>query len=293
MGMRRKGAAGRRAAGAGSEERSLRRFLLLSGGLHVVCFALAGVLPSISREPRVQQAPLMVSLVPLANIESRASGGPVVLPPRGMLEGAEKPAAKPAQAEPKVKSEAKSKPKTKSETKPETKPKDVQPGRGGRQPAPGEQTAGSGAGGRESSGASGRRGSPFGTDDSLRAMPSASSNLGMAARVDDSGFTYDYYLPQIVSRISAAWEQPAGISGEDNGPVATIRFRIERNGMVSELVVEQPSRVPLFDQSALLAVASVQPLPPLPPAYGCEWLTVHLRFVYTSGEARPAGLRRR
>jgi TonB family protein len=113
----------------------------------------------------------------------------------------------------------------------------------------------------------------------------------MAVRVDEAAFTFDYYLPQIVAMIADAWLQPAGISGQGQGPLATIRFRIGRNGAASGTTIEESSAVALFDRSALEAIQSAQPFPPLPPAYAGDWLTVHLRFIYT--DPRPAGLYRR
>jgi len=269
-GVTRVASRGRATAGAKGEERPLRRFLLISGALHMVCFALAGILPNVSREPRLPLAPLMVSLVPLADLESRAAVGSAAQP-----RGTPAPAPRPAV----VQEPAKTAPKT-------PKPAKTQ------EPPPDRSAQQSASGGAKEPEAPSRPGSPFGSGDSLQAQPSAASNLRMAGRIDDAAFGYDYYLPQIVSRISAAWEQPAGISGQADGPATTIRFRIQRNGAVTELVVEEPSPVPLFDQSAQLAVAGVQPLPPLPPAYGCEWLMVHLRFVYSS-DATEAELGRR
>jgi TonB family protein len=243
------------------EDRPMWRFLAISGVLHLVCFLLAGTLPASSRDPRWQAAPMVVSLVALPE--------PGVTPRAGQK--AQPPHERPPEQRPKIEEKPKEKVPTirerkpaKTESKPTPTPRETAP-------TPWSPT------------------SQQGQSDSLESQPSSSVNLQMAGRVDESSFSFDYYLPQVVSLISASWQQPAGISGQGEGPAATIRFRIRRNGAVTELAVEDPSRVALFDLSAQQAVMSAQPLPPLPPAYGGEWLTIHLRFIYT--DPRPAGLR--
>ncbi len=245
------------------EDRPLRRFVVISGVVHLVCIFLVGVLPAKPRETRWEPTPLVVSLVTPLEPEARAKAQPAVqAKPQRPPEQKPKVEEKPKEDVPKIRER---KP-AQTETQPRPAPRETPPR---PQPdAPQQARA-----------------------DTLKAQPSAAVNLQMAARVDESAFTFDYYLPQIVSRISAAWQQPAGISGQGQGPAATIKFRIRRSGAVTELAVEDPSRVALFDMSAQQAVMSAQPLPPLPPAYGGEWLTVHLRFIYT--EPRPAGLRGR
>jgi len=243
------------------EDRPMRRFVVISGVLHVVCFFLVGILPASSHEARWEPMPLTVSLVTPLEPEAKPKTQPAVQPkPAQPAEQRPKVEEKPKEDVPKIRER---KP-AKTETQPKPAPREAPP-----QPRPvTPQQA---------------------RADTLKAQPSAAVNLQMAARIDESAFTFDYYLPQVVSRISAAWQQPAGISGQGEGPAATIKFRIRRDGAVTNLAVENPSRVALFDLSAQQAVMSAQPLPPLPPAYGGEWLTIHLRFIYT--EPRPRGLR--
>ncbi len=240
-------------------DRPLRKSIAISGVVHVACFAALAIVPARSDSPQRFQTPLVVSLITVTDTQPqvRTSPPPAETTPPDEPKPKPKPAQEPQKERPTIQEPQ---PKASSPPAPPVK----QPEKAIRAAA---------------------------APDSMRAQPSSSINLKMATRVDEAAFTFDYYLPQVVSMISAAWMQPAGISGHGEGPAAIVRFRILRNGVVTGLTMEDPSGAALFDRSALEAVAAAQPLPPLPPAYGGQWLTVHLRFVYS--DPRPAGLYRR
>jgi TonB family protein len=115
--------------------------------------------------------------------------------------------------------------------------------------------------------------------ETLVAVPSVRRQLALNARAEETTFDYDYYLPTIAQRISAAWQPVA--PGAAGPPSVTLRIRIQRDGRVSSVDVEEPSAVAAFDRSAADAVWAAQPLPRLPQRYEGEYLTVHLRFTYT------------
>ena len=60
------------------------------------------------------------------------------------------------------------------------------------------------------------------------------------------------------------------------GPTA--RRPAQRDGRLESIELEQSSGLPSFDPAALRALYAANPLPPLPPAYGKQSLTVHLSF---------------
>ena len=59
---------------------------------------------------------------------------------------------------------------------------------------------------------------------------------------------------------------------------ALVRFTINRDGRVSRIELERSSGNSSFDRAALRALYAANPLPPLPPAYRKNSLTVHLTF---------------
>lgn len=111
-----------------------------------------------------------------------------------------------------------------------------------------------------------RQGSPFGD-------PLGASTNEATLGVEDPNFTYGYYLDLIVGRISSNWTRPP-VGGDIKD--ARVYFRIEKDGTVKDLVMRQSSGDQTFDQSALLAVQSSSPLPPLPKGYKRDFLGINL-----------------
>jgi protein TonB len=94
--------------------------------------------------------------------------------------------------------------------------------------------------------------------------------------VDAPKFPFSYYLSAIERRVSENWLSAAG--GRDGGVSCVVYFRLSRNGRVSELRIETPSGDSYFDRSALRAIRSAEPFPPLPRAFGESWLGIHFTF---------------
>jgi len=101
---------------------------------------------------------------------------------------------------------------------------------------------------------------------------------GLSGMRSDEVFEYPYYLRLMVDKISRNWINP--YSGREESVVATVFFRVGRDGTVSDARVETSSGVASFDRAALRAVYSSNPLPPLPADYNEPQLTVHLDFEY-------------
>ncbi len=231
------------------KDRTIRRSYLASGFVHLTVLLVFTVVPIASRDARWEPAPMVVSLVRLSEPETPAAAAP--------------PASEPEQPKPKPPPQPEKEPEPRPEapkvTRPEPEPKPVEP-------------------------------APTTPRETLAPLPSASHLLDMAARIEEPSFTFDYYLPRVVESISRVWRQPAGLAARDGEPPsAIVRFRIDRRGHASNLAVEERSELPLFDRSAVDAVLEAEPFPPLPPAYGGQSLTLHVRFVFT--ESRVAGLR--
>jgi protein TonB len=112
----------------------------------------------------------------------------------------------------------------------------------------------------------GRRGSAAGS-------PLGTSGLGsQIAGVEDPEFGYGYYLDRLLQLIDANWTRPPLGSG-----VRTIlHFRIQKDGAIDELKVEESSGYNSFDLAALRAVQNASPFPALPASYRHDSLGISL-----------------
>ena len=104
--------------------------------------------------------------------------------------------------------------------------------------------------------------------------------LSAGVAVDAANFEFTYYLIALRNRIGQNWAAPAGLRSDGEPVRAIVYFRIERDGRVSEVRVEESSSRSFFDQSAVRAVRISAPLPPLPLAFDGEQLGVHFAFTY-------------
>ncbi len=111
---------------------------------------------------------------------------------------------------------------------------------------------------------------------STRAARKASTS---GVRVDED-FRFGYYLEIIKEKISETWTPPPVRTASS---LTTIYFRINRNGKISDVKIEQSSGSDIFDRSALRAVSEAAPLPPLPAGFKGRWLGVHFEFEHRSG----------
>ena len=232
---------------------NLKRSALGSLAVHLICLVVFSLAWAGPRREIWPTPPLLVTLV-----EDQAA------PPKPVERPREQPQPQPEIKEPAT-TPQKDAPKLPVRNKPKPEPERVVPKRPVEQPEP----------------------APTPTE--MKPQPSTRNLLQMAGRIDETSFDFDYYLPRIAEMISAAWRPPAGPGGGAAGPTVTVRFRIARDGEAQDITIEVPSALALFDRSAREAIQEAQPFLPLPPGYGGDWLTVHLRFALT--EDLPAGLR--
>ena len=110
-----------------------------------------------------------------------------------------------------------------------------------------------------------------------------SSSSGLSLGEGDGGqvagvpadFHFTYYVERMLALIESRWYKPAVAAGTR----ARVRFRIQRDGRLDTIEIEESSGHPSFDRAALRALYASNPLPPLPPAYTQPSLTVHLSFA--------------
>jgi TonB family protein len=103
----------------------------------------------------------------------------------------------------------------------------------------------------------------------------AGGSFGVSgASFDQPNFNYSWYIERMLVTIGTNWFKPA--LTVSTSPI--IRFRISRDGSISEAEVERPSGMPFVDRAALRAVLASTPLPPLPSEFAGDHLGVHLIF---------------
>jgi TonB family protein len=83
------------------------------------------------------------------------------------------------------------------------------------------------------------------------------------------------YVALMVETIRRSWNQQADVAGS-----VMIKFTIERDGTITQDVLEKTSGQYQLDFAARTAVKITRKLPPLPQQYTNPSLTVHLNFQY-------------
>jgi protein TonB len=76
-----------------------------------------------------------------------------------------------------------------------------------------------------------------------------------------------------------AWQQPSGLAG--SGLYATVKFRVLRDGSITERTMTRRSGNSLLDDSVLRAANSVRRLRPLPTAYQGNYKDITVDFELT------------
>jgi protein TonB len=95
--------------------------------------------------------------------------------------------------------------------------------------------------------------------------------------LDDATFQYGWYLSNMSSIFSRNWTRPIK-PDLDRTLRAVVHFRIQKDGQLTEIVLEQPSGDASLDRSALRAIQDSNPLPQLPYQYGKDSLGVRFFF---------------
>lgn len=102
----------------------------------------------------------------------------------------------------------------------------------------------------------------------------------LSSQIGLSNFPYTYYLQTIHGKISGNWytsQISPGVTGDFH---TTVYFKIFRNGEISSLEIRERSGIRSLDLSALRAILSSAPFPPLPNDYEEDFLGIHLIFEH-------------
>ena len=166
------------------------------------------------------------------------------------------------------------------------KPKPAEKTKETAKPVPEPQEAVADSGGKESA-AKGSEGAATGTQAPIAGLSSGGPGSGEGApgaggggaggMLDDATFQYGWYLSNMSGLFSRNWTRP--IKPDLSTTLrAIVHFRIQKDGKLTDIVLEQSSGDAALDRSALRAVQDSNPLPQLPPAYGKDSLGVHFFF---------------
>lgn len=104
---------------------------------------------------------------------------------------------------------------------------------------------------------------------------STGGGSGSGSFLDVADFCCPDYIATMLDRVRSAWQQPPGSTG-----IVIIKFRIQRDGSLTEPVIEQHSGSVLADNAALRAIIATKSINPLPGQYPNPTLGVHLSFEY-------------
>jgi len=104
---------------------------------------------------------------------------------------------------------------------------------------------------------------------------STGGGAGSGSYLDVADFCCPDYIATMVDRIRSAWQQPSGSAG-----TVIVKFTIQRDGRLTEPIIEQRSSSTVADNAALRAVIVTKTLNALPAQYPNPTLGVHLSFKY-------------
>lgn len=110
--------------------------------------------------------------------------------------------------------------------------------------------------------------------------PNASRLNAGTVSFDTAGWDLGPYARQVQERVQTNWRVPEAQEVLRQKGWVGIHFVVHKDGQITDLAVVRPSGVPSYDQSALNALKSSNPLPPLPAVVTVPQITGTFRFFY-------------
>ena len=104
---------------------------------------------------------------------------------------------------------------------------------------------------------------------------STGGGTGISPVLDVGNFCCPEYVAQMNVLITANLNQHVEVPG-----TVIMKVTIQRDGRLTDIVAEQPSEYTALNLNARRALEITRQLPPLPPAYTNQTLTVHLTFNF-------------
>jgi len=110
--------------------------------------------------------------------------------------------------------------------------------------------------------------------------PNASRLNSGALSFDTAGWDLGPYARKVQERVQSNWHVPQAQEVLRQRGWVAIRFNVHKDGSVTDLQVVRASGIPSYDQSALDALRSSNPLPPLPAEVTVPQISGLFRFYY-------------
>jgi protein TonB len=112
------------------------------------------------------------------------------------------------------------------------------------------------------------------------AMSSVENKVGTSStNVAESAFgqRYAFYVRQLTQRVSQQWFTQT-LDSAAPGHRVTISFRVDRDGVPSQITIVKPSGDPTLDASAMRALQRIDSFGPLPDTYSGSYINVQYYF---------------
>lgn len=110
--------------------------------------------------------------------------------------------------------------------------------------------------------------------------PNASRLNTGAVSFDTAGWDLGPYARQVQERVQTNWRVPEAQEVLRQKGWVAIHFDVQKDGRVINLAILRSSGIPSYDQSALNALKSSDPLPPLPSEVTLPQISGTFRFFY-------------
>jgi len=102
---------------------------------------------------------------------------------------------------------------------------------------------------------------------------------GIGGLLNTGDFNNINYNDAVASLIYQAWQPPSKTPVDKENLTVMVRFKIAKDGSISNPRVEKKSGSEVLDTSALQAIKDSSPMPPLPDDYAGDSLEVCMTFV--------------
>jgi protein TonB len=247
--------------GRGREQDGLSRMVAISGGVHVAIVAAMLLVPAAWFH-RPSADPQNVMTISLGGAPGPKTGGMTPIGGRAIQKAVDslpkaEPVRPPAQKTPEMVEPIKSKPALKNTPTPvKDAPKEAR----SRTPTTGAET-------RE-----GRAMAETGSQSNTLGLTTGGGGTG--GQINLGNFCCPDYILEMNRLIMNNWN-----SRQNAQATSIVQFTIHRDGTVSDIKIFTSSGYAMLDMFAQRALQMAK-LPPLPPAYTNETLTVNLSFEY-------------
>jgi TonB family protein len=102
---------------------------------------------------------------------------------------------------------------------------------------------------------------------------------------DTKGFDLKPYLYLLVGRVRTNWFERIPESAQRKTGRVAVRFRVMRDGHVTDVKYDAKSGDETLDRAAYSAILASNPLQPLPGEFACEFVELRFKFYYNPDPA--------